>query len=162
MKRPIYNILFLVIVISFLAMVAFPVANALTTLRVEIDDDGDGNTDRIETWIDYDDDGTIDERIQGEIIKEETIDKPSWSQETGDVIEDISSSFLDRIDGIVVFIAIILSGVLVAWVVKIVTVKLLRRVRFDFAMERVGINRFLRSFKGASGFVGFFVFWYFS
>ena len=39
-------------------------------------------------------------------------------------------------------------------------VKILRNIRFDVVMERIGINRYLRTFKGSSGFIGFFIFWY--
>ncbi len=155
------NLLLAVFAVSLVfLMVIIPSANAVTTKRLEIDSNQDGETDRVVTLIDYDDDGVFDETIEGDVVKEESTEGPTWSQEAGLVIEGVFSSFLDSLDGIFAFVVILILGIILAWILKFIAVKLLRNIRFDIAMERVGINRYLRSFKGSSGFVGFFIFWY--
>ncbi|HEQ79106.1 MAG TPA: mechanosensitive ion channel [Euryarchaeota archaeon] len=160
MKPRFSNYAFGMFVAMLLLTCALPMVEALTTKRVEIDTTGDGNPDKVQTWIDWNDDGIIDEIIDGEIIKEETVDEPSWVNNAGEVVQDIAGNFVERIDGVILFTLIILMGLLVAWVLKFVAVKLLRRLKFDIAMERVGVNRYFKTFNGSSGFVGFFLFWY--
>ena len=59
MRHSSYRALLVFVFALLLCSIAIPAVNALTTQEVEIDEDGDGNTDRIETWIDDDDDGSL-------------------------------------------------------------------------------------------------------
>jgi small-conductance mechanosensitive channel len=80
-----------------------------------------------------------------------------------DTLLEIYYNFVRAIPGFVTGVAVLLVGLLVSWVLRKVIVFLLRRLRFDEAVDRVGVTGVLRGIglaKSLAEIIGQIVFWY--
>jgi small-conductance mechanosensitive channel len=80
-----------------------------------------------------------------------------------DTLVDIYRNFVGALPGFVTGVAVLLVGWLVSWILRKVLVFLLKRLKFDEAVDRVGVTGVLRGIglgKGLSHIIGQIVFWY--
>jgi small-conductance mechanosensitive channel len=80
-----------------------------------------------------------------------------------DTLLEIYHSFVGAIPGFVNGLAILLVGWLVSWLLRKVIVFVLRRIKFDELVDRVGVTGVMRGIglgKGLSQIIGQVVFWY--
>ena len=80
-----------------------------------------------------------------------------------DTLLEIYHNLVGAIPGFVTGISVLLVGWLISWVLRKVVVFVLKRIKFDDLVDRVGVTGVMRGIglgKGLSGIVGQIVFWY--
>ena len=80
-----------------------------------------------------------------------------------DTLLEIYHNLVGAIPGFVTGVAVLLVGWLISWILRKVVVFILKKVRFDELVDRVGVTGVMRGIgleKGLSGIVGQIVFWY--
>lgn len=80
-----------------------------------------------------------------------------------DTLLEIYHGFVGALPGFVTGIAVLLAGWLVSWLLRKVIVFLLKRLKFDDVVDRVGVTGVIRGIgldRGLSDIIGQIVFWY--
>jgi small-conductance mechanosensitive channel len=92
----------------------------------------------------------------------ETESQPSITEMISNVFNYIWNGILTTVPGIIILIVILILGYIVAKAASWVFSKVLTKLGFDKAMDKVGVSSQLKNFgaTSASRFLGIFVFWF--
>ncbi|UCE36586.1 MAG: Ig-like domain-containing protein [Thermoplasmata archaeon] len=102
------------------------------------------------------------EALENPIIRFKTESEPGIFENFGQVFESIWDGFIAIIPKLIMTIALLIVGYIIAKAASWVFRKTLKKVGFDDAMEKVGVGAQLRTIgiESVSKFLGIFVFWF--